>query len=204
MSTSTTAPRAPRAQVVPHEREAVLAGGAEQVHAPECSSTVMRPKSIATVVVVLAVRTALASSTPADAHGHGGLGRQRLDLGDGADEGGLADAEAAGDDELDRRDMAVGRCFREHGHVQSSSSVRTVRSRRIGLVDPDGANVEKRSPTRTVDYLAGQVHISGQFGNRYGPARQRQQRPLLCGLGQLGPVGGGFRRGFPNAGQAWS
>ena len=41
---------------------------------------------------------------------HGGLGRQRVDLGDRAHEGRLADGEPAGHDDLDRyRDLAVVR-----------------------------------------------------------------------------------------------
>ncbi len=98
----------PSHQVVPHELEPVLAGGAEQVE-----------------------HQVVAEGDAAEVHGHGGrglagvgatglvdalgdlghgrLGRQRGDLGDGADEGRLPDGEAAGDDDLDRqRGRAVG------------------------------------------------------------------------------------------------
>ena len=62
----------------------------------------IRPKSIATVVVVLP-GTCRVSSTPDAGRGHDGLGGQRRDLRDRADQRGLADAEATGDDDLRRR-----------------------------------------------------------------------------------------------------
>ena len=62
---------------------------------------VTQPKSIATVVVVLAGPGArVVDADPGG--GHLGLGGQRRDLGDRADRGGLAHPEAAGDEDLDR------------------------------------------------------------------------------------------------------
>ena len=61
---------------------------------------VRRPKSMATVVAVLAP-TRLTSSMPEDQVGHRRLGDEGLDLGDGADEGRLAHPEAARDHHLD-------------------------------------------------------------------------------------------------------
>ena len=49
-------------QLVPQEPEAVLAGRAEQVEHQVCSLRVMRPKSMATVVVVLASTPAVSST----------------------------------------------------------------------------------------------------------------------------------------------
>ena len=94
------------AEVVPHEAEALLAGRAEQVHDERLvdgdAAEVHGDGGGGLLADVGDV-------VDAGGHrGHGGLGAQRLDLGDGADEGRLADAEAAGDDELDGDDPGVG------------------------------------------------------------------------------------------------
>ena len=60
---------------------------------------VIRPKSMATVVVSLP-GTLDGSSMPDTGRGHHRLGGQRSDLGDRADQRRLADAEAAGNDDL--------------------------------------------------------------------------------------------------------
>ena len=66
---------------------------------------VMRPKSIATVVPVFVLTGA--GEVDAEAlDGDVGLGHERLDLGDGADERRLADGVAAGDDDLHRHRQA--------------------------------------------------------------------------------------------------
>ena len=62
---------------------------------------VIRPKSIATVVVTF-WSTPSVSSTDCPASAEQFLGAQRLDLADRADHRGLADAEAAGDQNLQR------------------------------------------------------------------------------------------------------
>src|SRR4029450_1321443 len=94
------------ADVVPHEAEPVLPGRAEQVHhqgvvdrdAAEVHGDGGRRLAGDVARVVDADRRA----------GHRRLGAQRFDLGDRADEGRLANAEAAGDDELDRCDARSG------------------------------------------------------------------------------------------------
>ena len=52
-------------------------------------------------------------------------------------------------------------------------------------MDPDGTDI-KQVADQDRHHLTGQVHVSGQFGNRYRAVGQRQQRPLLCGFGQPG------------------
>ena len=80
-----------KADVVPHEAEAVLPGGAEQVHDQRVVDG-DAPKSMATVVVVFAPMWRV-SSMPVEALGPWRSGAERFDLGDRPDEGGLADAD---------------------------------------------------------------------------------------------------------------
>jgi hypothetical protein len=87
-------------QVVPHEEEAVLAGCPEQVQ-PQGTGE----RDATEVHGDRRGRLAVGHSTSVvDADGvlrHGGFGVERLDVGDRADEGRLADGEAACDDDLD-------------------------------------------------------------------------------------------------------
>ena len=70
----------------------------------------MRPKSIATVVVAFGAGERDVVDLVAGL-GDERLGLERLDLGDRVDEGRLADAEAAGHDDLDGMISTVGRAL---------------------------------------------------------------------------------------------
>ncbi len=92
--------------VVPHEPEAVLARRAEQVQ-----DQVLGKGDPAEVHGDRRGRLVRQHRQVVDRYGrlgHQRLGAQRLDLADRSDQGRLADAEAAGDDDLDREGIVDG------------------------------------------------------------------------------------------------
>ena len=90
------------AEVVPHEPEAVLAGGAEQVQDQILGEA--DPAEVHRDGRGHLVRDRAQVVDAVAGGGHDRLGGQRVDLGDRADERGLADAEAAGHHDLRRGD----------------------------------------------------------------------------------------------------
>ena len=128
---------------------------------------VMRPKSIATVVPVFVVTGA--GEVDAEAlDGDVGLGRERLDLGDGADQRRLADGVAAGDHDLHRHRQAGGRRWprrtrhrarhrrvelRLHGSppaaVRAAARRGARRRPRSGAPAPSGRRTRSPTSTRT-------------------------------------------------------
>ena len=127
----------------------------------------MRPKSIATVVVRLAPRRRTVSSVPTLGVGEHLLGLQRPDLADRADQGGLADAEAAGDEDLQReRDRAPRQSARSPLitalRMSSSGSCGRGAAVRACEIEPVGEQVAEQDPDDP---------------ERRGRARRRARRP---------------------------
>ena len=130
---------------------------------------VIRPKSIATVVVVLRLHPG--QVVDADARvGQVLLGAQRPDLADRADQGGLADPEAAGDQDLDRGGQCVasppaGQRARSPSRTALNMRSSGMSGRGAGARGPDEAPVEQVAE-QDPDGADRQVEVRGDLGDR--------------------------------------
>ena len=129
-------------------------------------SSVIRPKSIATVVVDLSGTCDRSRPTPA--HGHQGLGGQRRDLRHRTDESGLAHTESARDHDLRRGGLAGGHraCRPRKASFQRRSRRSSAEERSVSVVCTRRYPDVTRSPTRTRATPRGKIQVGRDLRDR--------------------------------------